>query len=87
MRNLFRVETVSGGSFYVVAESYADAHDLFKKMVETNEREVHSYYKIIGITHLSEEIYFYPNDRKNAVLYDKYKQLILPDSKPKTGEQ
>ena len=86
MRNLFRV-TVSCGSFYVVAESYADAHDLFKKMVETNEREVQGYYKVVSITHLSEEIYFYPNDKKNAVLYEKDKRLILPDSKPKTGEQ
>ena len=87
MRSLFRVETVSGGSFYVVAESYADARDLFKKMVKTNEREVHRFYKIVSITHLSEEIYFYHNDRKNAVLYDKDKMLILADSKPKTGEQ
>lgn len=46
MQSLFRVDTVSGGSFYVVAESYAGAHDLFRKMVETNEREVHSYYKL-----------------------------------------
>lgn len=83
MQSLFRVDTVSGGSFYVVAESYAGAHDLFRKMVETNEREVHSYYKIVGITHITEEIYFYPNDRKNAVLYDKERTLILPDSKPK----
>ena len=79
MRSLFLITVCSSKDFYVVAESYAQAHDLFSKMIESL-RESKDYYKIKSIRHITEEIYFFPD--KEAVLYTE-KTLILPDTKPK----
>ena len=73
-RSLFIITTNAGNEFYLVAESYADAHELFKKKKQDRQ----DYYVVKGIKHITEEIDFYPDT--SAILHDEKKRLILPDT-------
>lgn len=85
MRNLFLLTTRRGSDFYMVAEDYAQAIEMFRGFIEQDDFHARDYYKIEAITHITKELYFFGADNSPALDVAENK-LILPDTKPKGAE-